>query len=147
MPISAGLLVDTERYFAALTAFRSGDAEPIVSEFASASRIAATTGTQLVDDLVVQLEDSRKKLKGLRSDAAGWRVLPALVGQPAMNTKYLMSALGLGVMGALRALDALTDRGVLTESTGKSRNRVWQHPGIFDVLDRYAENIRRMSTR
>ena len=147
MPISAGLLVDTERYFAALTAFRAGDAEPIVSEFASASRIAATTGTQLVDDLVEELEDSRRKLKGLRSDAAAWRILPALVGQPAVNTKYLMSTLRLGEMGALRALDTLTDRGVLTESTGKSRNRVWQHRGIFEVLDGYAEKIRRMSVR
>jgi Fic family protein len=147
VPISAGLLVDTERYFAALTAFRSGDAGPIVSDFASASRIAATTGTQLVDDLVAQLEDSRQKLRGLRSDAAAWRILPALVGQPAVNTKYLMRALGLGEMGALRALDTLADRGVLTESTGRSRNRVWQHPGIFDVLDGYAEKIRRMSAR
>ena len=39
------------------------------------------------------------------------------------------------------------DRGVLTESTGKSRNRVWQHRGIFEVLDGYAEKIRRMSVR
>jgi Fic family protein len=147
VPISAGLLVDTDRYFAALTAFRSGEAAPIVGEFASASRIAAVTGTQLVDDLVGQLDDSRQKLKGLRSDAAAWRILPALVGQPAVNTKYLMSVLGLGEMGALRALDTLTDRGVLTESTGRSRNRVWQHRGIFDVLDGYAEKIRRMSAR
>lgn len=147
VPISAGLLVDTERYFAALTTFRSGDAEPIVSEFASASRIAAATGTQLVDDLVAQLEESRGKLTGLRSDAAAWKILPALVGQPAVNTKYLMSTLGLGEMGALRALDTLTDRGVLTESTGKSRNRVWQHRGIFEVLDSYAEKIRRMTVR
>jgi len=147
VPISAGLLVDIERYFGGLTAFRAGDAEPIVSEFASASRIAATTGTQLVDDLVAELEDSRRKLKGLRSDAAAWRILPALVGQPAVNTKYLMSTLRLGEMGALRALDTLTDRGVLTESTGRSRNRVWQHRGIFEVLDGYAEKIRRMSVR
>ena len=147
MPISAGLLVDVDRYFAALTAFRSGDAEPIVSEFASASRIAATTGTQLVDDLVAQLEDSRQQLKGLRSDAAAWKILPALVGQPAMNTKYAHEHTRLGEMAALRALDALTDRGVLTESTGRNRNRVWQHRGILDVLDGYAEKIGRMSVR
>jgi len=145
VPISAGLLVDTERYFSALTAFRGGDAEPIIREFAAASRIAATTGTQLVDDLVAELDDSREKLKGLRSDAAAWRILPALVGQPAVNTRYLMRTLGVGEMGALRALDTLADRGVLTESTGKSRNRVWQHRGIFDALDGYAEKIRRMS--
>ncbi len=145
VPISAGLLVDTARYFAALGAFRQGDAGPIVREFARASRIAATTGSRLVDELVAQLEDSRAKIAGLRSDAAAWRVLPALIGQPAVNTRYLMNKLGLGEMAALRALDALTDRGVLTESSGRGRNRVWQHRGIFEVLDAYAAAIRRMS--
>ena len=147
VPISAGLLVNTGRYFAALTAFRAGDAAPIIREFAMASRIAAATGTQLVDDLVAQLDESRSRLQGVRSDAAAWRVLPALVGQPAVNTKYLVSALGLSEMAALRALDALTARGVLTETTGQGRNRVWQHRGILDVLDGYAEQIRRMTAR
>jgi Fic family protein len=145
VPISAGLLVNTDRYFGALTAFREGDAGPIVREFAGASRIAATTGTRLVDDLAARLEDSRIKMQGIRSDAAAWRILPALIGQPAVNTTYLQSALGLGEMAALRALDALTDRGVLVETTGKGRNRVWQHRGMIEVLDRYAEKIRRMS--
>jgi DNA-binding GntR family transcriptional regulator len=72
-------------------------------------------------------------------------VLPSLVGQPAVNTKYLMAQLGLGEMAALRALDALTARGVLTETTGKGRNRVWQHRGILAALDAYAAEIRRMS--
>jgi len=147
VPISAGLLVHTERYFEALGSFRAGDAGPIVREFAQASRIAATTGSRLVDNLVEQLEESRAKMTGLRSDAAAWKVLPTLIGQPAVNSKYLMSKLGLGEMAAQRALDALTDRGVLVETSGRGRNRVWQHPGVFEVLDGYAAQIRRMSER
>ncbi|YCK81892.1 Fic family protein [Arthrobacter sp. D3-18] len=147
VPISAGLLVHTERYFEALGSFRAGDAGPIVREFAQASRIAATTGSRLVDNLVEQLEDSRAKMTGLRSDAAAWKVLPTLIGQPAVNSKYLMRKLGLGEMAAQRALDALTDRGVLVETSGRGRNRVWQHPGFFEVLDGYAAQIRRMSER
>lgn len=50
-------------------------------------------------------------------------------------------------MAALRALDALTDRCELVESTGQGRNRVWQHRGILNVLDAYAAEIRRMSVR
>ncbi|MFJ4029962.1 Fic family protein [Paenarthrobacter sp. NPDC089989] len=145
VPISAGLLVHTDRYFAALGSFREGDAGPIVREFAMASRIASSTGSRLVDDLVEQLEESRGKLAGLRADAAAWRLLPTLIGQPAVNTRYLMAQLGLGEMAALRALDALTERGVLSESTGRDRKRVWQHRGILDVLDAYAAGIRRMS--
>ncbi|MEQ6897947.1 Fic family protein [Microbacterium sp. KR10-403] len=147
VPISAGLLVDVDNYFAALGAFRDGDAGPIVRQFAMASRIAAKSGGRLVDDLANELEDSRARMKGIRADAAAWKVLPALVGQPAVNTKYLMTALGLGEMAALRALDALTEREVLVETTGNSRGRVWQHRGIFAVLDAYAAEIRRMSIR
>ena len=146
-PISAGLLVHVDRYFAALDSFRAGDAGPIIREFAAASRIAAVTGTKLVDDLVAQLDESRSKMSGIRSDAAAWKVLSMLVGQPAVNSKYLTTALGLGEMAALRALDTLTARGVLEETTGKSRGRVWQHRGIFAALDAYATRIRRMSMR
>lgn len=147
VPISAGLLVDVSRYFDALSSFRDGDAGPIIRGFASASRIAATTGTRLVDDLVEQLEESRAKMAGIRADAAAWKILPTLVGQPAVNVKYLKNTLGLGEMAALRALDSLTEREVLIETTGKSRGRVWQHRGIFDALDSYASVIRRMSAR
>ncbi|WP_305069205.1 Fic family protein [Leucobacter tenebrionis] len=147
VPVSAGLLVEVDRYFGALGSFRSGDAAPIVREFAKASRIAATTGTRLVDDLVAQLDDSRAKLRGLRSDAAAWKVLPVLVGQPAVNTRYLMSELGIGEMAALRALGTLTERGVLAETTGRTRGRIWQHRGILGVLDDYAVEIRRMSAQ
>lgn len=147
VPISAGLLVDVPRYFDALTSFRGADAGPIIRTFAGASRIAAATGTQLVDDLVEQLDESRAKMAGIRADAAAWKILPHLVGQPAVNVKYLKNTLGLGEMTALRALDSLTERDVLTETTGKSRGRVWQHRGIFDALDAYASVIRRMSGR
>ncbi len=147
VPISAGLLVDVPRYFDALRSFRGGDAGPIIRVFAGASRIAATTGMQLVDDLVDQLDDSRSKMAGIRADAAAWRILPHLVSQPAVNVKYLKNSLGLGEMSALRALDSLTDRNVLTETTGRSRGRVWQHRGILEALDAYASVIRPMSGR
>ncbi len=135
VPISAGLLVDVDRYFDALGSFRAGDAGPIIRDFAAASRIAATTGSRLVDQLVEQLDESRAKMAGIRSDAAAWKILPHLVGQPAVNVRYLTNTLGLSEMTALRALDSLAEREVLVETTGKSRGRVWQHRGIFDALD------------
>lgn len=140
--ISAGLLTKTGRYFAALGSFREGDATPIITQFAQASRFAAVTGAELVDNLVAELADSRTKLAGVRSDAAVWRVLPQLIKQPVVNTAYLTGMLGLGEMTALRALETMTQRGVLVETSGKSRGRVWQHGGILGVLDGYAAKTR-----
>lgn len=37
VPVSAGLLTDTSAYFNALTAYRQGDVEPVVQQFAYAS--------------------------------------------------------------------------------------------------------------
>ena len=51
VPISAGLLVDTDAYFVALTAYRSGDPEPIVECFADAAFAAVANGRELVGDL------------------------------------------------------------------------------------------------
>lgn len=147
VPISAGLLTDTEGYFNDLQAYRAGDAGPVIRRFAAAARYAAATGRVLVDDLRGELERSRLQLAGLRSQAAAWRVLPTLIGQPVVNARYLQNTLGLSEMTALRALAALAERGVLVERTGRARNRIWQHPGILDVLDSYAAAIRRAAIR
>lgn len=145
VPISAGLLVDTEGYFAALDHYRNGDAGPIVRRFANASRFATMSGRDLVNDLAEELDRSTELLTGVRKHSRAWQVLPHLIGQPVVNLRYVRNELGLNEMTALRALDALTDRGVLTERSGQSRNRVWEHRGILNVLDGYAEKIRRVS--
>lgn len=142
-PVSAGLLTDTERYFNALTEYRSGDARPIVECFAYACRYAATTGIKLIDHLAEQLVVSRNALKGIRHDAAAWNVLPVLIEQPIINQEYVISHLGMTPMTARRAIGTLTDRGVLTQIKGGRRNTVWAHRGILHVLDEYAAQLRR----
>jgi len=143
VPISAGLLVNTRSYFDALGAFRDGDAGPIVRRFADASRYAAGTGRVLVDELAGELETSRQAMSGVRAHSRAWEVLPRLIGQPIVNLGYLRETLDMQPTTALRALDTLTERGVLVERTGASRNRVWEHRGVLSALDGYAERIRR----
>lgn len=145
VPLSAGLLVDLEDYFAALDEFRAGNAEPIIRAFARAARFAAVTGRKLVDDLGSQLETSRAQLAGVRPQANAWKVLPHLVSQPIVNARYLKDHFGFADPGVHNALTVLSERGVLTEKTGLRRNRIWQHSGILAVLDDFAKQIRRSS--
>ncbi|WP_369824497.1 Fic family protein [Cellulosimicrobium sp. CUA-896] len=142
-PVSAGLLIDTQAYFDALTAYRAGDAGPIIRQFARASRYAATAGSRLVDDLAEQVATSRERLSGLRRQAAAWKVLPHLVAHPVVNARFLTEHLGLNDTTAQRALAQLADAGVVSERTGMRRNRVWQHDGILAVLDLFAQDIHR----
>ncbi|WP_321169388.1 Fic family protein [Brachybacterium ginsengisoli] len=142
-PVSAGLLAQLSAYTEALSAYRAGDARPIVEQFARAARYAAATGTRLVDALSAQLEEDRGRLTGVRPHALAWKVLPLLIGQPILSAAHLRSTLDVPAMSAQRALAQLTELGVLQEATGRSRNRVWQHPGILALLDDYAAEVRR----
>lgn len=143
VPLSGGLLVNLERYFQALGTFRRGDAGPIIRQFTQASTMAVIHATRLVEKLVAELESSRQKMAGVRSNAAAWRVLPLLIGQPAVTVRHLMVTLGLNEMAALRAVSTLTERGVLEEITGRARDRIWHHRGILEELDHYAKTLRR----
>lgn len=142
-PVSAGLLRDVAGYTAALTAFRDGDARPVVEAFAGAARYAAVTGGVLVRDLRAELARSREALRGLRRQATGHRLLPLLVGRPVIDAAYVRGALGVADPTAHRAITQLVEAGVLVERTGARRNRVWHHPGILAVLDDYAAALRR----
>lgn len=144
-PISAGLLIDTRGYTDALGAYRAGDARPIIEGFSAASRFAAQSGSQLVDDLAIQVEEGAEALRAtkLRPQAIAWQVLPHLVAQPVVNARYLGDRFGMSPQTAQRALAQLTDARVLTERTGLKRDRVWQHTGIITVLDAYAAGLRR----
>lgn len=143
VPLSSGLLVDIDGYFAALTSFRHGDATPIAQRFASAALVASAIGTQLIDALADALADARSKLATVRSDAAAHRVLPLLIGQPIVTTAYLRRALGLNDVAAKRAIDTLVARDVLVETSGRSRGRTWAQRDILAALDAYASRVRR----
>ncbi|WP_237752616.1 Fic family protein [Mycolicibacterium aromaticivorans] len=77
VPVSAGLLADTDAYFAALLSYRDGDATPIVQRFSQATVPAIANGRQLVREL----REIRENWNGVitaRSDSAVWRVADLL---------------------------------------------------------------------
>ena len=142
-PVSAGLLRNTTSYFDALTAYRAGNAAPIVESFVEACLFAADSGRLLIDELAEQLDEARDLLQGTRSDSPVWRVLPHLVAQPVVTTAYLRESCGLSGPQAERAVRRMEAAGVLSARNGRRRNIVWEHRGILDVLDAYAERLRR----
>jgi Fic family protein len=142
-PISAGLLTDTATYVSALTTYRAGDAGPIVERFCDASQVAASSGARLVDDLTAELDRAEQRVEHLNAQAGARSIVPHLIAHPVLNSHFVVERIGLGRDSARRALDHLTEAGVLVERTGQSRNRLWEHPGILRVLDHYAEGLRR----
>ncbi|NUR94155.1 MAG: Fic family protein [Kribbellaceae bacterium] len=137
VPVSAGLLIDTEAYFAALGSYRDGDPTPIITQFTRASFAAVGNGRHLVDDLTGIYAQWRDVLPSRKGSAAR-RLLPHLLSQPAVTIKHIQQYLDVSQPAAQRAVDQLVEVAILKQiSTGK-RDRAWIAREVIDALDKFA---------
>ncbi len=142
VPISAGLLADTDGYFAALSDYRTGHPTPIVECFTHATLRAIANGRQLVGELR-DIRESWNDDITARSDSAIWKVADLLTRRPVINAALLAQELGIETTNAHRYLTPLTDAGILIESTNQRRNRIWRAPAILAALDAFAHRAGR----
>lgn len=142
VPISAGLLTDTQGYFAALTAYRAGDPTVIVNQVATAAFSAVANGRHLVADLR-QIRSVWNDRIVARPDAAVWRVADLLIRRPVVNATLVAESLGVAVPNAYRPIDQLTEAGILVEFTYQKRNRAWRSPEVLTALDEFAARVGR----
>ena len=137
VPVSAGLLVDTDSYFAALTAYRDGDPSRIVERFADAAFAAVRNGRALAADLMQVYETWTSSLH-VRQTAAVWKVLPLLVSRPAVTSAIVQEATGLSQPAADNVIRQLREAGILTKASGVQRYVVWVATDVTQALDDFA---------
>ena len=142
VPVSAGLLADTDSYFAALTDYRNGDPSSIVTRFADAAFTAIGNGRQLAKDLRATYEAWSESITARRS-AAVWRLLPMLLSQPAMTSTVVQEATGLSQPAADAVIRQLREAGILTKAAGVQRYVVWVATDVTNALDDFADRARR----
>ena len=142
VPVSAGLLVDTRRYFEGLDQYRDGDTAPIVRHMAEATSVAIVNGRHLVDDI----HRVREKWGGqisARRDSRAWAAADLLLRQPAVDSALVQRELGIPQQAADRAIGTLVDAGVLQQVSGTSRDRKWVAPDVLTALDDFAKRAGR----
>lgn len=142
VPVSAGLLQDTDGYFRALTSYRQGDTKPIVEVFARAVFAAIVNGRQLVYDLGA-VRSSWARATTARAGSSGQRILDVLQQHPIIDANAAAAELGVTAQNAQSGIDRLVHDGILTQIGSGSRNRVWQAAEVLDALDRFAERAKR----
>jgi Fic family protein len=142
VPVSAGLLSNTDAYFDALGSYRDGDPAPIVEQLSAAATLAVINGRHLVDDLRSIRERWNDRITA-RRDSAVHRVADLLVRQPVLNALTIQRELGITTGNARRYIDPLVDAGVMVEFTDRARNRAWRAPEILSALDAFAERAGR----
>ncbi|NNU27784.1 Fic family protein [Isoptericola sp. JC619] len=138
VPISAGLIAETERYFAALTAYRSGDPVPIVTEVCEAVFPALQNARELMRDV----SDAHARWVGIiraRRGAAAWRLADILVERPVIDSRLAAELLGVTTANAQVAIDRLVEDGVLDQIGRGARDRVWQAVEVVEAMERFAD--------
>ena len=80
-----------------------------------------------------------------RSDSAVWPIADLLLRQPVVTAKLVIAELDVSAPTAQAALSRLVGAGILVESTGWKRNRVYRSPEVLDALDGYAAGLGRRS--
>lgn len=142
VPISAGLLADTDSYFSALTAYRDGDAAPITERFSLASVLAIGNGRQLVAE-IRGIRERWTDVITARSDSTVWKVADLLTRRPVVNAALLAQELGIESTNAHRYLNPLAEAGILVGTTSGPRNRMWRSPEVLAALDAFADRAGR----
>ncbi|NYG07885.1 Fic family protein [Phycicoccus badiiscoriae] len=142
LPVSAGLLNDTDAYFDALTAYRQGDPSPIVERFAQASFSAVDNGRLLAKDLNTAHQDWTARLT-MRRHAVVWRVLPVLISQPAITSALIQDHTNVSQPAADNAIRQLMEAGIVEKASGIQRNIVYLAKDVITALDEFAARARR----
>jgi len=143
VPISAGLLTDTAAYFDALTVYRAGDTEQIVSILCSASLNAVSNGRTLISDLRTIRQEWDERLK-VRKGSDALRLADLLIRQPVITTEVITRELGVTPNNVARIVGPFVTTGILIASRTGSRGRViWRSPEVLSELDSFADRAGR----
>ncbi len=144
VPVSAGLLSDTGRYFAALTAYRDGDVEPIVTEVAQAVFPALANARRLVADVTAARAAWDDRIRARRG-AATWALADLVTTRPVVDARLASERLGVSTVNAQVAIDRLVGAGVLQQVGNGARDRVWQAGDVLAAMERFADRTHRRS--
>lgn len=142
VPLSAGLLADTDNYFDALTRYRDGDATAIVTVMSEAALSAVVRGRDLVGELRA-IRARWDKTISARRDSVAWQLANMMLRRPVIDAHTVQRELGATSANAHRAIRQLTEAGVITEFTGRHRNRLWQASEVITALDDFATRAQR----
>lgn len=142
VPLSAGLLADTDAYFDALTAYRAGDPGAIVRRVAAAALEAVVNARVLVEDLQAVRRRWARTVRA-RSDSILWRIADLLLAQPVIDAPTVLAELGGTSANTHRALRRLADAGVIEEFSGRKRARLWQASEVIAAMDDFAARATR----
>ena len=143
VPVSSGLLTDTQRYFEALGAYREGNITPIVERFAESAARAVDNGRLLAADI----REARAAYAARIPNApvSVLAVLDLLPAEPAVTAEMVSAHAAVSTATAYRVVERLEAAGILVPAGKVRGTSVWVAADILAALDAFADRAGRRS--
>lgn len=134
--LSLALKRRQQQYYTHLTAVRdSGDWEGWTAFYLECVREAADDGVRAAERLFALLGKDRARLIAHDSvTVPAVRLLDLLPSNPVVTLPLAIELLGVSKPTAIKAIEALEETGILKETSGKRRDRVYAYQKYLDVL-------------
>lgn len=125
------------QYYDLLDRVRSdGDWESWIRFFAEGVRLTATAAVSTAREIVQIFDEDRRAIQLVPGRATGsaLQVHQALQQRPVADISLLAAKTGLAVPTVGRSLDLMADIGIVRETTGRQRNRVYAYGRYLHIL-------------
>ena len=134
--LSLALKRRQQQYYEHLTAVRDGgDWEGWTAFYLECVREAADDGVRAAERLFALLGKDRARLIAHDSvTVPAVRLLDLLPSNPVVTLPLAIELLGVSKPTAIKAIEALEETGILKETSGKRRDRVYAYQKYLDVL-------------
>jgi Fic family protein len=134
IPIASALVVHRERYFAALNAYRAGQARTIIALLSRSASIAASESWVTASRLVGIRERWGEAVGGSRPGTPLHRLLDLLTEEPIVDLDLVADRIGVDELEAADLVRRLLDAGVLRRAPRSRRAPVWLAGGVLDEV-------------
>jgi len=147
LPVASALAADTTHYFSLLTAYRSGDVAPIVTDLALCVETAAREARGTAR-LFAGYVDAWRDQAAPRAGSAADRILPVLLTLPVFTVEQLVDEMrDLPERSVYRGVEVLVEHHVVEAVTERVRGRAYAAMDVLDEFDDLDTRIRERITR
>ena len=148
LPLSAGLLHNTETYMDAIRSYQEGDPTPIIAQVIEATELSLAIGglvASAVDDVVATWRSAITE----RAGASIHRLPSILVEQPVVNSQFLADRLGITPRATTTLIERACAYGMIRPMGSRRRGEFYQSDDVLAVLEDASSmpSIRRMLAR
>lgn len=142
LPLSAVLLTDTPRCFAALDRYRSGEPLEMIELIITAASAAAALGLAAGSELQAIHDEWQERVTS-RVGAPDRELATLLISQPILDVDGAAHELAIHPQAARRALARLEEAGIVVGYQIAGGRRAWRAPDVLDLMDRTTAAMRR----